>query len=102
MTEHDIQNSIRAALSPYGVCFRVNVGRVRTDDGRVFGSGLPPGFSDLLFIGQGFVAFIEVKTPNGRVSKAQEDFLRLMRGYGHRAGVARCVRDALEIIGQKI
>ena len=77
MTEHEIQNDIRVALSKYGIVFRMNAGdfwqgklcwshefssRVLTDPTRV--EGLPAGFS----------------------------------APGHRAGVARSVEDAKEII----
>lgn len=111
MTEHEIQNDIRVALSKYGIVFRMNAGdfwqgklcwshefssRVLTDPTRV--EGLPAGFSDLLFVGNGMIAFIEVKTPKGRVSSKQEAFLKRMREMGHRAGVARSVEDAKEII----
>ena len=45
--EHRIQNEIRAALSPYCIIFRMNVGSGRTEDGRFFSTGVPRGFSDL-------------------------------------------------------
>ena len=76
--EHRIQNEIRAALMPYAVIFRANVGRVRTTDGRYFSTGLPAGFSDLFGFrkSDGKAVFIEVKTPSGRVTAQQENFLR--------------------------
>lgn len=98
MTETDIQNSIRTALSNYGIVLRLNVGNFITQDGRHISSGLPAGTSDLLFIGHGYIAFIEVKTPRGRVRPAQVDFIKAMRKFGHRAGIARSVNDALKII----
>jgi len=39
--EHRIQNEIRLALSDSCVIFRVNVGKVRTPDGRYFDAGVP-------------------------------------------------------------
>ena len=42
--EHAIQNEIRMALgNHYCFVFRANVGKVRTQDGRWFDTGLPPG-----------------------------------------------------------
>jgi len=112
MTEHTLQNQIRVALSDYGICFRTNAGRfwqgkrvwsneynqyVLTDLKPV--AGLPKGFSDTLFIGDnGKIAFIEIKTPKGRVRPEQEHFLDTMRGKGYKAGIARSVEDAIRII----
>jgi hypothetical protein len=60
----------------------------------------PKGTSDVLFIGpNGTVAFIEIKDDKGRVREEQERFIKLMKAYGHKAGVARSVEDALKIIG---
>lgn len=99
MTEHELQNNIRLALGRRGMIFRHNVGLFKTTDGRTISSGLPPGFSDLQYIGDGgVVAFIEVKTPTGRLSTAQRDFLNAVRRYGVRAGIARSVEDAIKII----
>ena len=66
--EHRIQNEIRLALSDSCVIFRVNVGQVRTPDGRYFDTGVPQGFSDLFGFrkSDGTAVFIEVKTPKGR------------------------------------
>ena len=100
MREADIQNTIRMALSKHGIVLRLNNGQFMTKDGREIRSGLPPGTSDLLFIGRGYIAFIEVKTPDGRVSEAQQRFITTMQQYGHRAGIARSVEDALYIIGE--
>lgn len=111
MTEHELQNQIRAALSEYGKVFRTNAGEfwqgkrvfsrefqstVITEPRKV--DGLPQGFSDLLFIDSQGAAFIEVKTKTGRVSDRQKKFLETMRNDGHRAGVARSVDDAIKII----
>lgn len=97
MTETDIQQRIRLALSKYGVVLRMNVGSFQTKDGRYMASGLPKGTSDLLFIGNGYVTWIEVKTPQGRPSREQEKFIEKMRSLGHRAGIARSVEDALKL-----
>lgn len=111
MREQDLQNRIRVALSEYGVIFRTNAGKywqgkrvwceqfneyVLRDIRPVI--GLPVGFSDTLFVGKDKVAFIEIKTPRGRVRPEQENFIKVMRSYGHRAGVARSVEDAIRIV----
>jgi len=101
MTEHDIQKQIILELSKRGVVLRLNVGTFRTLDDRFISSGLPPGTSDLEFIGQGYIAFIEVKKPGGRVTWEQINFITRMRKLGHRAGVARSVEDALKIIQEE-
>ena len=111
MTEHELQNRIRVALSQYGIVFRTNAGTFWQGK-RVWSrelhatviaqtqaiGGLPMGFPDLLFIDRNGCAFIEVKTPRGKVREEQEKFINLMRSYGHRAGVARSVEDAVDII----
>lgn len=98
--EHAIQNAIRIALSDRATVFRANVGSGITYDGRHFDTGLPKGFSDLFGFrhSDGKIFFIEVKTPKGRVSEAQQNFIKQMRCHGAAAGVARSVDDALKII----
>ena len=97
MTETDIQNQIRIALSEFGVVIRQQSGNYELKDGRRILVGVK-GLSDLLFIGQGKIAFIEVKTATGRASPEQLKFIKMIQGFGHRAGVARSVEDALKII----
>ena len=99
MTETDIQSKIRQALSEHGMVIRINTGVFKTMDGRMTRAGVP-GMPDLLFIGQGFTAFIEVKTEIGRLRPEQERFIARVHALGHRAGVARSVADALQIIGR--
>lgn len=98
--EHDIQNAIRAALAPYAVIFRANVGRMKLPDGRYFSTGLPVGFSDLFGVrkSDGKAVFIEVKTASGRVSQFQYNFLEMMRKNGAIAGVARSPEQAIKLI----
>ena len=98
--EHDIQNAIRAALAPYAVIFRANVGRMETPDGRYFSTGLPVGFSDLFGVrkSDGKAVFIEVKTASGRVSQFQYNFLEMMRKNGAIAGIARSPEQAIKLI----
>ena len=100
LSEHEIQNQIRIACSPYAVLFRVNVGAVHTPDGRYFKTGVPPGFSDLFGFrrSDGRAVFIEVKAPKGRPSINQIQFLAKMREYGAIAGIARNPEEAIKLI----
>lgn len=97
MTETDIQNQIRLALSRYGIVIRLQSGNFKLEDGRRIVCGTK-GLSDLLFIGTGKVAFIEVKNVNGKLSQEQLNFIAAMRKLGHRAGIAHSVEEALDII----
>ena len=112
-SEHRIQDEIRLALSEHGIVLRLNSGKAYGGN-RIFDSRrnqyiltdlrtialCPKGTADVLFIGpNGNVAFIEIKDHKGRVRDEQERFIKMMRAYGHRAGIARSVDDALKIIG---
>ena len=61
-------------------------------------SGLPKGFTDLLYIGKDNIAFIECKTHTCRVRPEQTKFMEQMRKLHHHAGIARSAEDAIEII----
>ncbi len=100
MTEHDIQNAIRSALSEYAIVFRVNVGSGKTADGRFFTTGVPPGFPDLFGfrLSDNKIFFIEVKKPGGTIRPQQAQFIRTMRSYGTIAGICYSVDDALKLI----
>ncbi len=100
MTEHDIQNQIRSALSETCVIFRGNVSTICTKDGRYFSTGLPKGFSDLFGFrkSDGKAVFIEVKTKKGRLSAEQKKFLNTMRKFGVIAGICRSAEEALNLI----
>ena len=100
MTEAEIQNQIRAKLSPYAILFRVNVGSGKTNDGRYFSTRVPKGYSDLSGFrkSDGKAVFIEVKKPGGSVRLEQENFIKQMRENGAIAGIAHSVEEALEIL----
>ena len=104
VSEHDIQNEIRLALSERGYCvFRINSGKVKMADGRWFDVGVPKGFSDLMAIKEGRAFFIECKNEIGRPSAEQLNFIKQMQTrYGCRAGIARSVEDALKIVGEVV
>ena len=110
--EHRIQNEIRAGVKDC-ILFRTNAGdfwqgnvvystefrqRVLINLRRV--EGLPDGFSDLTGVRttDGKAVFIEVKTPKGKPTKKQVNFISKMRAYGAAAGICRSVDDAIRLI----
>lgn len=114
MTETDIQNKIRVAVSKDCIIFRTNSGKLW--QGKIVWSnefnqnvlinlrrveGLPTGYSDLSGVrkSDGRAVFIEVKTPTGVVSDSQNKFISTMKLCHAIAGVARSVEDALRLIG---
>lgn len=99
-SEHEIQNEIRIALSPYAIIYRANVGKVYVPGGRFFGTGLPKGFPDLFGFrkSDGKAVFIEVKRPDGRLSQEQEYAGALFSKFPVIYGVCHSVEDAVELI----
>jgi len=123
-SEHGIQNEIRNAAVDEALMFRANVGtgwqgvaEKPLPDGSVilrkprrFSTGLPTGFSDLFglvpvtvtpdMVGKtvGVFVAVEVKNATGRARDAQRDFIDAVRRHGGRAGLARSIAEALEII----
>lgn len=113
LTEHDIQNTIRAEAADICVLFRTNAGDFWQGNpvySKEFKQtvlinlrkieGLPPGYSDLsgVRLSDGKAVFIEVKTPSGRVRPDQEKFIQRMISYGAIAGICRSARDAIKLI----
>lgn len=102
-SEHQIQNEIRVALSAHHcTVFRVNVGSVRTADGRYFGAGVPEGHPDLY----GFrwsdhqVFYIEVKNEHGKPRPDQIRFHHMLTKRGVIHGIARSTDDAIRIVDE--
>ena len=112
--ETTLQQQIRLALGtrPDLRLFRNNTGTLpdpRT--GRPVQFGLARGSADLIglrtvtitpdMVGQQVAVFtsIEVKTPKGRPTAEQQNWLNMVRSLGGIAGIARSVRDANEIVG---
>ena len=100
MKESDIQSSIRLALNPYAIIFRVNSGKVRMQDGRYFDSGVPNGYSDLSGFrrSDGKAIFLEIKTEKGKLRKEQIHFLDEMNKYPVIASVVRSAEEAVKIV----
>jgi hypothetical protein len=111
--ETEIQQRIRLALGthPEIRLFRNQVGQLpdpRT--GRPVQFGLARGSADLIgwrtititpdMVGSRLAVFtsIEVKTPTGRLSPAQRNWLGAVHKAGGIAGVARSVADSLHIV----
>ncbi len=98
--EHKIQNEIRLAVAPYCDIFRINVGQGYTKDGRYFSTGVPQGFSDLFGVrkSDGKAVFIEVKTPKGRATEKQYNFIQMMKLNGAIAGICRSAEEAVKLV----
>ena len=111
--ETELQQRIRLALGTRSDLrlFRNQVGQLpdpRT--GRPVQFGLARGSADLIgwrtvvvtpeMVGQRLAVFtsIEVKTPTGRLSPAQRNWLGAVHKAGGIAGVARSVADSLHIV----
>lgn len=108
MKETAIQQAVRLALSQAGaVVFRNNQGAYQDDQGRWIKYGVcNPGGSDLIgwtsvtvtpdMVGKTVALFtaVEVKTPTGRVTPAQQNFIDQVNKAGGRAGVVRSSEDA--------
>lgn len=100
--EQNIQKLIMLALSDAGcIIWRNNVGSYTTADGAYIKYGVGGvGGSDLIGIykptGQ-FLA-VEVKSPKGKPSPAQLNFIEQVRAAGGIAGVARSPEDALSLL----
>lgn len=112
MTEAAIQQQVRLALARAGaVAFRNNVGQY-TDPktGRPIRYGLGVGSSDLIgwtpvvvtpdMVGKTVALFtaVEVKTPTGRPTEAQLNFIAQVLKAGGLAGIARSPDEAVAIL----
>ncbi len=109
MSEKRIMNKIQMALAGFGArIFRNQVGRYKLPDDNWISYGLGPGSSDLIgwttvqiksdMVGRKIAVFtaIEVKTPKGRVTPQQENFIRVVRVNGGIGFVARSTEEAVE------
>jgi hypothetical protein len=98
MAERDVQHAIRLALGRMTdvVLWRNSTGVARPND-RVVRYGLCVGSSDLIGIlaPSGRLLALEVKTPVGRLTLEQRQFLELVRRRGGFACVVRSVDDAV-------
>jgi hypothetical protein len=100
-------------LAPHGCrLWRNNTGAIKDSEGRLVRFGLCKGSSDIIgirpvtitadMVGKTIGAFtaIEVKTPKGKPTEEQLNFIQRVKDLGGLAGVARSVEDALTITKQ--
>lgn len=59
------------------------------------------GVSDIIGLINGSTVFIEVKTPTGRTSPAQDHFIEKINSLGGLAFVARSIKDVKEVFISK-
>lgn len=99
--EHNIQNQIRLWCGQHDIlCFRCNVGRVKTVYGTYFDTGLPEGFPDLIILpGNNKIIFCEVKTLKGKQREAQKTFQKEIEKRGYLYIIARSINDIINVIG---
>ena len=99
-SEHAIQNAIRIWCGKHDyLAFRCNVGRVITADGKVFDTGLPNGFSDLLVLGNhGDIYFVECKSAKGKQRQDQESFEKTITARGFKYILAHSLEEFIKKI----
>lgn len=111
-SETALQNEIRLAVGKRKDVrlFRNNVGLFKTQDGRNVQTGLCIGSSDLIgfqsititpeMVGQKIAVFtaIEIKTPKGKPTHEQINFIECVRKFGGIAAIVKSVDDALAVL----
>lgn len=109
--EQTIQQQIRLACSTGPTrLWRNNTGALRDVNGQLIRFGLCEGSADLIgyttveitpeMVGQRLAVFtaVEVKSRTGRPTPQQAAFLEHVKAAGGRAGIARCIADAHQIL----
>jgi hypothetical protein len=101
MSEGHIQDEIRLALSdePGLVLWRNNTGVAEHRGARVR-YGLAVGSADLVGCLRGRFVALEVKTPTGRATQEQRQWLAVVRLHGGFAAVVRSVDEARAAIAR--
>jgi hypothetical protein len=114
MTESELQARIMRGIGsrPDARLFRNQGGTYQLADGRYLTSGLCKGSADLIgwqtvevtpsMVGRRIAVFVslEIKTSTGRVSPEQINWANAVRKAGGRAGVARSLEEAQQILTQ--
>ena len=97
--ETNLQDRIRLELCKHGCkVFRHNVGNFYTKYGQEIKIGTK-GHSDVYGVRpDGRAFFIEIKTPIGKASDEQKNFIKAMQKSNALAGFARSVEDTLKIV----
>lgn len=76
------------------LCFHCNVGKVKTADGRIFSTGLPVGFPDLLILTDtGKAIFCETKIKPRKPTKEQLNFIQNLTNRNFLAFVAYTLEE---------
>lgn len=97
MTEAQIQRDIEQFLRLSGfLVYRMNSGKVRNNV-RMNEKGTP----DLLAVGLHRTLWIEVKTPEGRVSTDQKRMHERLEHRNQEILIARSVEDVEDVIGRR-
>lgn len=106
MNESQLLNEIIRAAWPFLHLERVNVGRVKTQDGRWFSTGVPKGHPDLhgdipaqfTVHGHAVPVYIEAKVKPNKPTLEQIDYINRKRHDGCIAGVCYSVKDFWDLV----
>lgn len=81
------------------LCFHTNVGSVLTADGRIFHTGLPKGWPDLMIIKPGgIIIFCETKIHPRKPTQDQLNMIALLNKYNIKAFVAYSLEEFIKKI----
>lgn len=72
--------------------------RLKTEAARFKGLGVKAGVPDMVFVRNGIAHGLELKTPTGRLTPAQINFLEAWRKAGGRAQVAFGLDEAINVL----
>lgn len=102
--EIDIQQSFRkrcyyAAPSVHVVAVPNAARRTMWEARQAKKEGMAAGFPDVMCIWPGGgICFVEFKTPKGRVSENQAEWLLRLNQYGHQSAVCRSADEAMAFL----
>lgn len=98
--ESQLLDAIIRVLYPHCVLHRVNVGRMRTPDGRWFSTGVPVGYPDLSGYrrSDGRAVYIECKVKPNKPTDKQLAFITRAQECGCLAGICYSPEDALKLV----
>lgn len=99
--EHRLSNQIRIKCGELNwLCFHINVGKIRLNDGTYFHTGVPVGYPDLtIFTDKGTVLFIETKIKPRKPTQEQLDFMANLQSRGFKTYIIYEFSEFLQIIG---
>lgn len=96
-SEHEIQTSIMQYLTYKRIFhWRNNTGAIKTQDNRFMRFG-QVGSADIIAVCGGLAYAIEVKSPTGRLSEAQEEWGKRFAQAGGIYVVARSIDDVMRL-----